>query len=73
MVPSTHWGKLCAGLTMVIAIIIIALPISVLGANFTQLWSEFNAVQQADERILQVRGVANNAALFPTFDYSDVL
>lgn len=55
MVPSTPWGKFCAGITMLIAIIILALPVSVLGANFTQLWTEFKACKQAEAQIQQVR------------------
>lgn len=55
MVPTTNWGKLCAGLTMLVAIIVIALPISVLGANFTQLWIEYKAAKQAEARMAQVR------------------
>jgi|APGre2960657404_1045060.scaffolds.fasta_scaffold102034_1 hypothetical protein len=51
MYPVTPWGKVCAALTMLCSIVVIALPISVLGANFTQLWSEFKVAKQAAARI----------------------
>jgi hypothetical protein len=38
VVPVSAEGKLVAGLTMVASFIILALPISVVGANFTQQW-----------------------------------
>jgi potassium voltage-gated channel Shab-related subfamily B protein 2 len=38
VVPVSNEGKLVAGITMVAAFIILALPISVIGANFTQQW-----------------------------------
>ncbi|EEH59992.1 voltage-gated ion channel superfamily [Micromonas pusilla CCMP1545] len=36
--PITGWGKVVAAATMVVSVVITALPISVVGANFTQQW-----------------------------------
>ena len=37
-VPTTIWGKSVAAITMLGSVVITALPISVIGANFTQRW-----------------------------------
>ena len=50
VVPSTNAGKAVASLTMVVSFIILALPISVIGANFTQQWIAFKAAQALDLR-----------------------
>jgi len=42
-VPTTIWGKLVAAITMLGSVVITALPISVIGANFTQQWLAFKA------------------------------
>ena len=50
--PTTPLGKVVAGLTMVWGIIVIALPISVLGNNFTKLMQQYSdestIITQAD-------------------------
>jgi len=38
--PITFWGKLIAALSMISALVIMALPISVIGANFSRAWAE---------------------------------
>jgi len=40
MVPYTVWGKFTAATAMMCAIVIMALPISVIGANFSRAWME---------------------------------
>jgi hypothetical protein len=45
-VPTTIWGKLVAALTMFGSVVITALPISVIGANFTQQWLAFKSKEQ---------------------------
>eukprot|EP00798_Chlamydomonas_sp_ICE-L_P001615 gene1615-33005_t len=40
IVPITPWGKLVIGLMMVCAIVILALPITVIGSNFSSIWAE---------------------------------
>ena len=37
-VPATNEGKVVASVTMIASVLIMALPISVIGANFTQRW-----------------------------------
>jgi hypothetical protein len=43
VVPVTPAGKVVAGVTMVIAVLLLSLPISVIGTEFTQQWLEFKA------------------------------
>ena len=40
-VPTTEVGQLVASATMIASVIILALPISVIGTNFTQQWMEY--------------------------------
>ena len=51
-VPATMPGKIVAGITMICGIIVIALPISVLGNNFTKLMQQYSdesiIITQAD-------------------------
>merc|ERR1719440_2452634 len=39
--PTTTWGYVIATATMVFSLIIAALPIGVIGGNFTQVWDEY--------------------------------
>ena len=48
--PATVAGKVVASLTMIASVIITALPISVIGANFTQQWIVFKENDAAKER-----------------------
>lgn len=41
MYPVTVAGKLCASVCIVVGILIMALPISVIGSNFSRVWEEF--------------------------------
>ncbi|GMH43552.1 hypothetical protein BSKO_11474 [Bryopsis sp. KO-2023] len=41
IVPTTAWGKVVAGVVMVISLLILALPISVIGTNFTTAWMDY--------------------------------
>jgi hypothetical protein len=47
-------GKFVAGVLMLFAIITLALPISVIGANFTNMWTDFKTMKRAAERSSQV-------------------
>jgi hypothetical protein len=44
MVPSTNWGKFVAGITMLCCMVTISLPISVIGGNFSSMWSDYRCV-----------------------------
>ena len=48
--PVTVPGKIVAGLTMIASVIITALPISVIGANFTQQWIVYKENDAAKAR-----------------------
>uniref|UniRef100_A0A061R4I4 Voltage-gated ion channel superfamily n=1 Tax=Tetraselmis sp. GSL018 TaxID=582737 RepID=A0A061R4I4_9CHLO len=41
VVPITDWGKAVASLLMVVGLLVMALPVSVIGTNFTQEWMEY--------------------------------
>uniref|UniRef100_A0A7S1T4F7 C2 domain-containing protein n=1 Tax=Tetraselmis chuii TaxID=63592 RepID=A0A7S1T4F7_9CHLO len=47
MAPITVVGKLMASLLMVIALVVIALPVSIIGTNFTLEWERFKEEQKA--------------------------
>ena len=42
IVPITTWGKLFSSIAMIASVLILALPISVIGTNFTTRWRDFN-------------------------------
>jgi len=50
VVPATAVGQVVASMTMIASIIILALPISVIGANFTQQWIVFKEANASKER-----------------------
>jgi len=52
--PQTYPGKAVAGVLMLFALVTLALPISVIGANFTNMWMDFKALKTAAERSAQV-------------------
>jgi voltage-gated potassium channel Kch len=41
VVPVTLWGKIVAGGLMVVGLLIMALPVSVIGTNFTAEWMDY--------------------------------
>lgn len=47
--PRTLPGKLVATLTTVWSLCVLALPIGVIGGNFTQVWEEYDRMKQQDE------------------------
>ena len=49
-VPITGLGKLMAGLAMVVAVVVMALPISVIGTQFTQHWVNFKKQSKREAR-----------------------
>lgn len=49
-VPHTSLGKLVAGWAMVFSMVILALPISVVGTQFTQQWINFKKKYKRDAR-----------------------
>ena len=50
-VPRNYVGQIIASMTMIASIIIMALPISVIGANFTQQWVVFKERQKLASRL----------------------
>merc|ERR1719424_985956 len=40
--PTTTWGYVVATMTMVFSLVIAALPVGVIGGNFTQVWSDYD-------------------------------
>ncbi|KAK9829170.1 hypothetical protein WJX72_004285 [[Myrmecia] bisecta] len=50
-VPVTGWGKLVAAMTMVSAVIVIALPVSVIGTNFTTRWTDHKEAEKVAVRM----------------------
>jgi len=50
MYPVTVTGKLCASVCIVVGILIMALPISVIGSNFSRVWEEFEEKLRLDKR-----------------------
>jgi hypothetical protein len=48
--PVTPGGKVVAGITMVIAVLLLSLPISVIGTEFTQQWLEYKAASHMTDR-----------------------
>lgn len=54
VVPVTEWGKAVACFAMLVSIIIMALPISVIGAAFTQQWVAYKSQAGVIERSQRV-------------------
>ena len=50
-VTVTVLGKVVASITMVVSVLILALPISVIGANFTTQWMDFKKRRTSGERV----------------------
>lgn len=48
-VPSTGWGKFVACLTMVVSVLLLALPISVIGTEFTRRWLDWKTESEYDK------------------------
>ena len=53
--PLTAYGKLAAAFTMIASVVITALPISVIGANFTQRWLDHKADERDESRRRQTK------------------
>lgn len=53
--PLTAYGKLAAAFTMIASVVITALPISVIGANFTQRWLDHKADERDESRKRQTK------------------
>jgi hypothetical protein len=54
-VPMTVGGRIVASLTMLASIIILALPISVIGANFTQQWIIYKDEEKMKEQAVNLK------------------
>ena len=54
VVPQTSLGKLVACFAMLVSIVIMALPISVIGASFTQHWTAYKSQEGVLERTQRV-------------------
>jgi len=61
MAPTTVTGKLVASLLMVIALVVIALPVSIIGTNFTLEWERFKEEQKAVLRAMKLPGKLKQA------------
>lgn len=59
MFPVTWLGKIIAGITMLTGVLVLAFPISVLGANFNDQWSEAqkHAKRRRQMRLLKKKGL----------------
>mmetsp|Transcript_15392 Transcript_15392/g.36567 ORF Transcript_15392/g.36567 Transcript_15392/m.36567 type:complete len:794 (+) Transcript_15392:707-3088(+) len=56
MYPQTILGKLMASVLMITALIVIALPVSIIGTNFTLAWERFKEEQKALDRASKLPG-----------------
>jgi len=56
MAPETLPGKLVASLLMIIALVVIALPVSIIGTNFTLEWERNKGEQKAVSRAAELPG-----------------
>lgn len=72
MFPVTSLGKIFAILCMICAILILALPISVIGANFSQAWL---ASKEAKEKVSEGRELSRElqSVLSSMGEYNDLL
>lgn len=50
VVPVTPAGKIVAAMTMIQAVLLLSLPISVIGTEFTQQWLEYRSLNTAVEK-----------------------
>ena len=50
VVPVTPGGKIVACVTMVLAVLLLSLPISVIGTEFTQQWLEYKAARHMPDK-----------------------
>jgi hypothetical protein len=57
MFPVTVVGKLCASICIVVGILIMALPISVIGSNFSRVWEEYEETLRKEEKARQAARV----------------
>ena len=71
-VPATFWGKIVASVTMIGSVVITALPISVIGANFTQQWLLFKEKEHRKRTRLNLSG-ASSHLLKEMFAYAQVI
>eukprot|EP00899_Mesostigma_viride_P003258 jgi/Mesvir1/12933/Mv05951-RA.1 len=70
MVPVTTIGKFVAAVAMICSVVFLALPISVIGANFTQRWYNYGKEQKASLPNLQ-REVPSGKTLFQRLEMHD--
>jgi len=56
-VPVTTWGRLVGGLLMVVSVLLLALPISVIGTEFTRQWLDYKTDSQfeKDKKVIAPR------------------
>ena len=71
-VPVTFWGKVVASITMIGSVVITALPISVIGANFTQQWLVFKEKEHRKHIRLNL-AATSSVLLREMFAYSEVI
>jgi len=51
--PTTDLGKVVAAATMIFSLVMLALPVGVMGGNFSQVWSNFDNEKIREERMLK--------------------
>mmetsp|Transcript_26681 Transcript_26681/g.58657 ORF Transcript_26681/g.58657 Transcript_26681/m.58657 type:complete len:760 (-) Transcript_26681:89-2368(-) len=51
VVPTSVGGKLCAGVAMVWSLCVLALPVGVIGANFENVWMEYDTEKQLERQL----------------------
>jgi len=50
--PVTAWGQIVAVLTMVVALVVLSLPITIIGANFDEEYAELRRSKQEEKKKL---------------------
>mmetsp|Transcript_66304 Transcript_66304/g.153998 ORF Transcript_66304/g.153998 Transcript_66304/m.153998 type:complete len:770 (-) Transcript_66304:150-2459(-) len=63
VVPVTLLGKIVASCTMVAGILVLAMPISVISMNFTEVWAEWNETRRMEIETMQQDMLSVNQAL----------
>jgi len=75
MFPTTVAGKLVASGCIVVGILIMALPISVIGSNFSRTWEKYEAKVREEQKLLEAQKVLTNEEILAieTRKYDEVI
>ena len=63
VVPTTTSGKVVAAFSMVVAVLLMALPVSVIGTRFTQHWVAFRSKERREARTLSAHSTLGELVL----------